>query len=100
MHITHVRLRFLVPCVFILPVQIVPAMRVSTRTTVAIGLPEHLLYEPHLVADPLIGGRWLAASIVRGSAPKYPDSQKDQTSEMRDNRSELVTVSVLRSQSR
>jgi Neuraminidase (sialidase) len=54
-------------------------LRVSARATVAIGPPEHLVYEPHLVADPTVRGRWLAASIVHGSAPKYPDSEKDQT---------------------
>jgi hypothetical protein len=56
-----------------------PLIRVSGRMTVATGPAEHLLYEPDLVADPATPGRWLAASIVHGSAPRYPDSEKDQT---------------------
>ena len=55
------------------------SLRVKTRSVVATGPSEHLLYEPNLAADPTTPGRWLAASIVRGSAPKYPDSEKDQT---------------------
>jgi hypothetical protein len=75
----RVPLLVVVACVVALPAQLVPAVRVSSRTTVAIGPPEHLLYEPHIVADPAVRGRWLAASIVHGSAPKYPDSESDQT---------------------
>jgi hypothetical protein len=59
--------------------QPVASLRVHERTTVATGPAEHLLYEPQLVQDPTTPGRWLAATIVRGSALKYPDSEKDQT---------------------
>lgn len=56
-----------------------PSLRIQGRTIVARGPAEHLLHEPHLTQDPTTPGRWLAASIVRGSALKYPDSEKDQT---------------------
>jgi hypothetical protein len=59
-------------------VQPPPSLRIQGRTIAARGPAEHLLYEPHLTQDPTTPGRWLAASIVRGSAPKYPESQKDQ----------------------
>jgi hypothetical protein len=52
--------------------------RVSEPTTIAVGPPEHLLYEPHVVQDPARPDRWLAAAIVGGSAPRYPESEKDQ----------------------
>jgi hypothetical protein len=72
-------LQLLIACLTMLPAQSVSPLRVSPRTTVAVGPPEHLLHEPQLVADPTVRARWLAASIVHGSAPKYPDSEKDQT---------------------
>ncbi len=59
--------------------QAAPTIAVGDRMTIATGPPEHLLYEPQFVADPVVAGRWLAAAIVRGSAPRYPETEKDQT---------------------
>jgi hypothetical protein len=55
------------------------SVRLTSLATVGSGPAEHLLYEPHLTADPGTPGRWLAAAIVRGSAPTFPDKLKDQT---------------------
>src|SRR5437867_9018844 len=55
------------------------AIRLQPPAIVAKGTPQHPLYEPQLVIDPRDQNHWLAVSIVRGSAPRYPDTAKDQT---------------------
>ncbi|MBI3401183.1 MAG: exo-alpha-sialidase [Acidobacteria bacterium] len=55
------------------------SIRVEAPTLVALATPQHSLYEPQLAIDPREPNRWLAVSIVRGSAPGFPDVLKDQT---------------------
>ncbi len=53
-------------------------IRLQPPATVAKGTPQHPLYEPQLAIDPRDQNHWLAVSIVRGSAPRFPDTLKDQ----------------------
>jgi hypothetical protein len=49
------------------------SLRVQQPTLVAQATPEHPFDEPHLTVDPRDDNHWLAATIVRGSAPTFPD---------------------------
>jgi BNR repeat-like domain len=55
------------------------SLRVQQPTLVARATPEHPFDEPHLAVDPRDGNHWLAATIVRGSAPTFPDVLRDQS---------------------
>ena len=55
------------------------SLRAQQPTVVARATPEHPFDEPHLTIDPRDGNHWLAATIVRGSAPTFPDVLKDQS---------------------
>lgn len=55
------------------------SLRVQQPTLVARATPEHPFDEPHLTVDPRDGNHWLAATIVRGSAPTFPEVLRDQS---------------------
>jgi hypothetical protein len=55
------------------------SLLVQQPTLVARATPEHPFDEPHLTVDPRDGNHWLAATIVRGSAPTFPEVLRDQT---------------------
>jgi len=55
------------------------SLRIQQPTLVARATPEHPFDEPHLTVDPRDGNHWLAATIVRGSAPTFPEVLRDQT---------------------